>query len=78
MLSRDVVAFAETKLLSYDNTNIEGYTVFPKASYIVEGNKKKRYKIKYGGVCLLVKNDFVHLCQEVTLNSTIKHYDGIL
>ena len=33
---------------------------------------------KYGGVCLLVKNDFVHLCQEVTLNSTIKHYDGIL
>ena len=74
--SHDVVALAETKLLAYDNINIEGYTVFPKASYIVEGNKKKRHI--YGGVCLLVKNDFVHLCQEVTLNSTIKHYDGIL
>ena len=46
--SRDVVALAETKLLSYDNINIEGYTVFPKASYIVEGNKKKRYKGKWG------------------------------
>ena len=42
--SRDVVALAETKLLSYDNIYIEGYTVFPKASYVVEGNKKKRYK----------------------------------
>jgi hypothetical protein len=33
-------------------------------------------RVKHGGVCLLVRNELVDICCQVTINS-VKHYNGI-
>lgn len=71
----DIIALAETRLYSYDNVNIKGYTVYPGGK--VDASAFSSRRVKHGGVCLLIKNDLVRLVSEINIETT-KHYDGIL